>query len=216
MWDSAGARGWDQPPAQNPALDLSSSCLTGKLQRVNPSAAPLALCSELLFPSAWAYLSLGSHPQLVLLALAAASTAFPRPTDMHRAGGALMPVTVPLPGTALTPCAGRMHVGDSNVLALVGGVFMDLHQGKPAGWSNPAVHVPQMTLFYPVIPPSRTHQLIKQGLSKSGIWYHNSLLQAREMWLSEFERWYTEWRIKEKSKPQESYRGFSAMVHLTY
>lgn len=82
MWDSAVAQCWHQPPVKNPALDLSSSCLTGKLQKVSLSAAPPALCPELLFPSAWAHLSLGSHPQLTLPALAAAITAFPRPTDM--------------------------------------------------------------------------------------------------------------------------------------
>lgn len=36
--------------SQRPALDLSPSCLTGRLQRVNPSAAPPALWPELLSP----------------------------------------------------------------------------------------------------------------------------------------------------------------------
>lgn len=53
----------------------------------NPSAAPPALWPELLFPSAWPYLRLGSHPQLMLPALAAAGTAFPDQLIWHSGRG---------------------------------------------------------------------------------------------------------------------------------
>lgn len=44
-----------------------------------------------------------------------------------------MHAILPLLGAALPPVQAGCMAGDSNVLALVGGVFMDLHQREPAG-----------------------------------------------------------------------------------
>lgn len=97
LWNRCGIVQWG-----------SSSCLTGKLQRI-PLLLPLPCGQSCFFPvlgHTWGWALTHSSCYLHWLQLAQLS---PDQLIWHRAGGALMHVILPLLRAALTPCAGRLH-----------------------------------------------------------------------------------------------------------